>query len=83
MNTCWLYAATPSGLEAQYGNQITFERIEANTEDGSVIMRAYRIQGHPTFLLLDQNGREINRLIGPQPAETMEQAISLPAGDSI
>lgn len=63
------------GLEAQYGNQITFERIEANSDDGPVIMRAYRLQGHPTFLFLDQNGREINRLIGPQSAETMGQAL--------
>jgi mono/diheme cytochrome c family protein len=38
-------------------------------------MRAYRIQGHPTLLLLDQNGREINRLIGPQSAETVAGAL--------
>ena len=63
------------GLEAQYGNQITFEWIEANTGEGPVIMRAYRVQGHPTLLLLDQNGREINRLLGPQSAETVGQAL--------
>jgi hypothetical protein len=63
------------GLEAQYGNQITFEWIEANTGEGPVIMRAYRVQGHPTLLLLDQNGREINRLIGPQSAETVGGAL--------
>lgn len=63
------------GLEAQYGNQIAFERIDANSGDGPVIMRAYRIQGHPTLLLLDQNGREVNRLIGPQPAETVAEAL--------
>jgi mono/diheme cytochrome c family protein len=38
-------------------------------------MRAYRIQGHPTLLLLDRNGREVNRLIGPQSAETLATAL--------
>lgn len=64
-----------NGLEAQYGNQINFERIEANSGDGPVIMRAYRVRGHPTLLFLDQDGREINRLVGPQPAETVIDAL--------
>lgn len=59
------------GLEAQYGQQITFQRINANGSDGPAIMRAYRIQGHPTLLLFDQTGREVKRLIGPQSAESM------------
>lgn len=63
------------GLEAQYGNQVAFQRINANSGEGPVIMRAYRIQGHPTLLLLDRNGREVNRLIGPQPAETVAGAL--------
>ena len=63
------------GLEAQYGNRVAFQRINANTGDGPVIMRAYRVQGHPTLLLLDRNGREVNRLIGPQPAETVAGAL--------
>lgn len=63
------------GLEAQYGNLVAFQRINANSGEGPVIMRAYRIQGHPTLLLLDRNGREVNRLIGPQPAETVAGAL--------
>jgi mono/diheme cytochrome c family protein len=63
------------GLEAQYQNQITFERIEANSDAGPVIMRTYRVRGHPTLLFLDQNGREINRLVGPQPAATVAEAL--------
>jgi mono/diheme cytochrome c family protein len=63
------------GLEAQYGQQVAFERINANTGDGPAIMRTYRIQGHPTLLFFDQNGREVNRLIGLQSAETVAGAL--------
>jgi len=63
------------GLEVQYGDRVAFQRINANTGDGPAIMRVYRIPGHPTLLLLDRNGREVNRLIGPQSAETVAGAL--------
>jgi mono/diheme cytochrome c family protein len=75
-----------NGLETQYGDQIAFQRINANQGDGPVVMRAYSVQGHPTILILDQNGREVNRLIGPQLAETvvgaLEQLLTSGAGQS-
>ena len=63
------------GLETQFAGQIAFQRIKADEGDGPVIMRAYRIQGHPTVLIIDQQGQEINRLIGPQSAEKLTEVI--------
>lgn len=63
------------GLETQFGDQIAFQRINANEGDGPAIMRAYRIQGHPTILLVDPQGQEVNRFIGPQSAEQLTKVL--------
>jgi mono/diheme cytochrome c family protein len=63
------------GLETQFGDELAFQRINANEGDGPAIMRAYRIQGHPTILIIDETGQEIKRLIGPQSAEVLAETI--------
>ncbi|MCQ3975230.1 MAG: hypothetical protein DPW09_17450 [Anaerolineae bacterium] len=63
------------GLETQFSDQLAIQRINANEGDGPAIMRAYRIQGHPTILVVDETGQEIKRLIGPQSAEVLAETI--------
>lgn len=63
------------GLETQYAGQIAFQRINANEGNGPAIMRAYRLQGHPTVLVIDRQGREANRFIGPQLAEQIAESL--------
>lgn len=64
-----------NGLEEMYGQQVAFKRINANRGDGPAIMQAYRIPGHPTTLIFNRQGQEIERLVGPQPAETVEEIL--------
>lgn len=63
------------GIEEQYGEQVVFKRINADVDDGPIIVRAYRIPGHPTTILFDEGGNEVQRLLGPQSAEVVEQAV--------
>jgi len=63
------------GVEEQYGNQIAFKRINADVDDGPTIVQAYRIPGHPTTMFFDEEGNEVQRLLGPQPTEVVEQAV--------
>jgi mono/diheme cytochrome c family protein len=63
------------GLERQYGDQIAFQRVNATEGDGPAIMRAYRVQGHPTILIFDRQGQEVSRLVGPQPAEKLAELL--------
>ncbi len=60
------------GLEEHYQGQIAFQRIDANRGDGPAIIRDYNILGHPTILIVDQAGKEINRSLGPQSAAALE-----------
>ena len=63
------------GLEQTYHGHLVFKRIDANEGDGPAIMRDYRIPGHPTTLIFDSEGQEVQRFIGPQPTETIEDVI--------
>lgn len=63
------------GLEQKYDGQITIKRINADLGDGPKIMQSYRIQGHPTTLIFDRQGQEVQRFFGPQPAGTVEAVL--------
>lgn len=63
------------GLEQSYGDQLVFRRIDAIEGDGPAIVREYRVPGHPTTLIFDSQGQEVQRFIGPQPAEVVEASI--------
>lgn len=60
------------GLEQKYGGQIAVQRINANEGDGPAIMRAYKILGHPVLLIFNSQQQEVQRLIGPKPAQEVE-----------
>jgi thiol-disulfide isomerase/thioredoxin len=60
------------GLKQEYGGQIVVQRINAEQGDGPAIMREYGILGHPTLLIFDSQGQEVQRLIGPQSAQGIE-----------
>ncbi len=60
------------GLEQEYGGQIAVQRINADKEDGPVIMRNYKLPGHPVLLIFNSRQQEVYRFIGPQPAGEVE-----------
>lgn len=63
------------GLEQRYGQQVVFKRINALEGGGPELMRAYRIPGHPALLVFNQEGTEVQRFIGPQPAEVVQEVL--------
>ncbi len=62
-------------IEDVYSKQIVVKRINANEGDGPAIMQEYHIPGHPTTLIFNQHEQEVQRLIGPQPAEVIEETL--------
>jgi thioredoxin-like negative regulator of GroEL len=63
------------GLAERYQAEVVTKRINANEGEGPGIMRAYGIRGHPTVLIFDRQGREVERFSGPQPVEVIEQIL--------
>ncbi|HFB52467.1 MAG TPA: c-type cytochrome, partial [Anaerolineae bacterium] len=70
------------GIEQEYGDRLTIQRINADKGDGPAIVRAYNILGHPSVLLIDKNGKERQRFVGPQDADTLRKAIEAAFGQS-
>jgi thioredoxin-like negative regulator of GroEL len=56
-----------NGLEQTYQDRIVVKRVNADVGSGPAMMSRYRIPGHPTLLVFDQNGQETRRFVGPQP----------------
>lgn len=63
------------GLAEKYQEQVVTKRVNANEGTGPQIMRAYGIPGHPTVLIFNAQGQEVQRFVGPQPAEVIEEAL--------
>lgn len=68
------------GLEKDYGEQIAFKWVNADKGDGPQIIRAYNILGHPTVLLVAEDGHELQRMVGPQSIETLNAALATQFG---
>ncbi len=59
------------GIEQIYQDRIIFKRVNTDVGSGPAIMSQYRIPGHPTLLVFDQNGQETKRFVGPQTIEVV------------
>ncbi len=63
------------GLEQEFQNQITVWRVNADTPDGQELQDILEVRGHPTVVVLDENGRIQNRFFGPQPVDSLRDAL--------
>lgn len=54
---------------------LRLERRDAGTPEGAALVRRHAVRGVPTFLLLDESGAEVSRLVGEQPIATLERAM--------
>lgn len=64
-----------NGLEETYGDRVVFRRVNADKDNGPEIVRAYNVLGHPTIMLVNEKGKELQRFVGPQSTETLQDAI--------
>ena len=63
------------GLEAEYGDQVVFKRMNVNEADGSAAAQAYRVRGHPAIVVLDAGGNIVWSRVGVQPREAVAGAL--------
>ena len=63
------------GLEAEYGDQIEFRTLNANVGEGQAAFRAYRLGGHPSYVLLNPLGDISWKAVGPLSAVDIRTAL--------
>ena len=64
-----------NGLEEEFTGQINVLRLNAAEKENEELMQSYGLRGHPSFVVLDENGRVSQTYFGPQEAEVLRKAI--------
>lgn len=64
-----------NGLEAEFANEITVQRLDAVEPENVELMQTYGVRGHPSFVILDKNGRVDQIFFGPQEEDVLRVAI--------
>ena len=47
------------GLEEEYGEDLTFDSVNANLEPGRTLLRTYGLRGHPSYVIVDPEGKSL------------------------
>ena len=64
------------GLESEFAGQVKVQQLDANETENAQLQQQYGLRGHPTFAVLDRNGRVVQTFIGPQAEEVLREAIT-------
>ena len=63
------------GLEADYRDQVEFQRIDANSPIGKTAYQVYSLRGHPGFVLLSPDGTTLWTGLGEQSRQDLEKQL--------
>jgi thioredoxin-like negative regulator of GroEL len=56
------------GLEAEYGEQINFVRLNVEIPENERIQQGYGLRGHPSVAILDADGVMVQGVFGAETA---------------
>jgi len=64
-----------NGLEAEFSGEVTVFRLNAAEPENVSLMQNYGLRGHPSFAVLDKDGRVTQIFFGPQSEEELRTAL--------
>lgn len=64
------------GLEQEYGGGMAFDRVNAGAELGRSLMRQYGVRGHPSYVIVDPQGRKLWSASGVLDEHILDQSIN-------
>ena len=56
------------GLEAEYGTQVNFKRLNVELPDNERIQQHYGLRGHPSIAILNAKGELVHGVFGVETA---------------
>jgi protein-disulfide isomerase-like protein with CxxC motif len=65
-----------NGLEEEFAGKITVAQLNAAKSENVQLMQTYGLRGHPSFAVLDENGRVQQIFFGPQDAAVLRKALT-------
>jgi thioredoxin-like negative regulator of GroEL len=63
------------GLESDYGDQVAFQRLNADEDDGRAAAQTYRVRGHPAIVVINARGDVVWSRVGVQPRDVVAGAL--------
>ncbi|GAB4263496.1 MAG: hypothetical protein Kow0080_01900 [Candidatus Promineifilaceae bacterium] len=70
------------GLEAEFTEGIVFQRLDAAVPENEQMQLQYGVRGHPSVVILDENGQAASVFVGPQDVTVLREAITAVLPDS-
>lgn len=64
------------GLTEEFEGRVAVERLDASVPENVQLQAEYGVRGHPSFVVLSGEGRPVQTFLGPQPEETLREAMS-------
>jgi hypothetical protein len=64
-----------NGLQTEYDGRIVFEQIDANTDAGQQRLRFYGLRGHPSYTIVDIEGKALWSATGQLAEVQLRQQI--------
>lgn len=65
-----------NGLEIEYGSKVDFRALDASLPENLDVQASYGVRGHPTVVILDENGGVAASFIGPQEQAVLRGALT-------
>ena len=65
-----------AALQSEYGEQIKFVTVDANSRAGADFSDLYGIRGHPGFVAIDANGVVVHAGLGPFEEEGLRELVA-------
>ena len=63
-----------NGLDHEYGDQVDFRKLDVNGE-GKSAFEAYRLLGHPSYIILNKNNEVVWSSVGVKSREDLENQV--------
>ena len=64
-----------NGLQAEFEDQISFDAIDAASDSGALALKAYRLRGHPSYVIVDEDGNPLWSFSGQADEEILREQI--------
>lgn len=65
-----------NGLEAEFGDEIEFVRLNAAESEVLQLQQTYGLRGHPSVAILDSAGEVAALYFGPETAEVLRDKLN-------
>lgn len=63
------------GLDVEFEGEVSVYQLDSGQPTNAELQNQWGVRGHPSFAILDHNGRVVQRFFGPQPEAILRQAI--------